>query len=111
MYYTRIPVTIYCEELNLGKDLLLEVSFRVSKPLAATLTEPEEPACVEVHHVRLMAEGAPKDETLLLPSWFEAIFTDTEELSAYLLAEANNIEQYAAEESADARREELRDGR
>lgn len=107
MYYTRIPITIYCDPLNLGKDLLLEVSFRVSKPLAATLTEPAEPACAEVHHVRLMAEGAPKTETLLLPGWFEAIFADTEELSSYLLAEAAELKAAAADDAAEAKREEL----
>lgn len=81
------------------------IDFNVIPGSRATQTQPAEPPMVEVTRFRLRK---PKTgEWLTCPAWIEEAFISDESFDAWLLCEADEQAASAAEDAADAKRDEL----
>ncbi|MGK8640351.1 hypothetical protein ACRS7F_13340 [Brucella anthropi] len=83
------------------------VKFTVTKARAQTQLEPEEPATVENISIRLF-EAKGKSE-LACPPWAHEWFADDDGFKDWLMSEANEQYQQAAEDHADQMREMRRE--
>lgn len=90
-------------------ELKMVVNFTVRPAQIQTMTDPGEDAHAEVDTVQFfeMKNGKPLPDALALPAKIVSAFEESPGFTGWLMQEAADSDEYAREQAADARREEL----
>ena len=101
------PIHISGWECGTEIELKMVVEFTVTDAIPQTLENPAEPSMVEIGKVRFF-DGT---DELQLPWSIADRFTNEDGFRDWLMSEAIDADEYARDQAADARREELREDR
>lgn len=105
-YRAEQAVAISGWECGTEIELKMVVTFSVHPGSPATPEQPPEPASVEVDKIRFF-DGT---DELELPWSVGDRFTSADGFKDWLMGEASESDEYARDQAADARREEMRMG-
>lgn len=90
-------------ECGFETEIQMVIEFTVTKARAQTTTSPAEPATAEVKDVQFFRNRV----LTTMPDWLIDQIVDRQEFNVWLLSEAKDQSQSAAEDLAEARREEI----
>ncbi|MGV8950117.1 MAG: hypothetical protein ACOH2M_03365 [Cypionkella sp.] len=106
--YTRtLPLHFALWDAGVEHELEAVFTYRVLPGNAASFLEPEELPSVEIDKLILRTPKTRVERAI--PDWLHAALCDDESLMAHLMDEAAEDAAYAADEAADAHREQSRE--
>ncbi|MCL6653525.1 hypothetical protein A6R70_14630 [Agrobacterium rubi] len=112
-YRAEQYISISASESGTEIELQMVVDFTVHSGSKATLVDPEELPMAEIDQVQcfLVKSGKPSAVEAAIPAWAFNAICDTEEFQNWMLSEAAEQHEAAADEHADQRREMMREER
>ena len=99
-YFVKTPISISAWEAGPEHEVNAIVGFKVHPAHAQTQLEPAEHASVEVTSFRLTASISGTE--LACPDWLSSRFTEDENFLDFLMSEARDQDEAAADDRADA---------
>ena len=98
-YFVKTPISISAWEAGPEHEVNAIVGFKVHPARAQTQLEPAEHASVEVTRFTLTSTFGTE---LACPDWLSSRFTEDENFLDFLMSEARDQDEAAADDRADA---------